>query len=189
MAVRLFGIVGFVLVSLGCASQVSADFFFGIFSSAARDIKRRQCWPQPFDGADRAATRAPFVTMVSNGWRRQNMLGDAHFDASTGQLTDAGRLKLRWILVNAPQQHRMVFVRTGLTEEETSNRMAVVQQAASQIAPNNLPPVLSTSILDDGWPAVEVDAISRKYIGSTPVPRLTAPSASGGGSSGSGGGQ
>jgi hypothetical protein len=185
MTARLFGVVGFALLSLGCASQVSAEFCCGIFSSIARDVKRRQCWPEPFESADRAAARAPFVTMVSNGWRRQNMLGDAHFDPGTGQLTDAGRIKLRWIVVNAPQQHRVVFVRTGQTEEETSNRMAVVQQVAGQIAPNNLPPILPTSIVDDGWPAAEVNAISRKYIESTPNPRLPAPSASGG--SGGGG--
>jgi hypothetical protein len=181
MTTRLLGVVGFALVSLGCAAQVSAEFCCGIFNSIARDIKRRQCWPEPFDSADRAATRAPFVTMVANGWRRQNMLGDAHFEPGTDQLSDAGRIKLRWIVVNAPQQHRVVFVRTGQTEEETANRMAIVQQAAAKIAPNNLPPILPTSIVDDGWPASEVNAIARKYIESTPNPRLAPPASTGGG--------
>lgn len=185
MPARFLGVVGFVLISLGCASQVSAEFCFGIFNSVAQDVKRRQCWPEPFISSDRAAARAPFATMVSNGWRRQNMLGENHFDASTGQLTEAGRLKVRWILTAGPQQHRVVYIHTAESEEETAARLAAVQQLVSQIAPNNLPPVLTTSIADDGSPATEVDAISRKYMSSMPDPRL--PAASFGGGNGSGG--
>jgi len=184
MSARFLGVVGFILVSLGCASQVSAEFFCGFFNSLARDTKRRQCWPEPFVGPDRAAARMPFATMVSNGWRRQNMLGENHFDSSTGQLTEAGRLKVRWILTAGPQQHRVVYVHTAQSEEETAARLAAVQQLVSQIAPNNLPPVLTTSIADDGSPATEVDAISRKYMGSLPEPRL--PGASSGGTTSGG---
>jgi hypothetical protein len=187
MPARLFGIVGLVLLVLSCASQASAAFCFDFFNSIARDVKRRQCWPEPFGGADRAAARMPFVTMVSNGWRRQNMLGDAHFDPSTGQLTEAGRIKLRWILINAPQQHRVVYVRVGMTDEETSNRFASVQQLVCQVAPANPPPMLPTSLADDGRPAAEVGAITRKYLESTPIPRLAVPSSGGGSSGGSGG--
>jgi hypothetical protein len=184
MPARLLGVIGFVLILLGCVSQVSADFCFGMFNGMAKDVKRRQCWPEPFASADRVAARAPFVTMVSNGWRRQNMLGENHFDPATGQLTEAGRQKVRWILVTGPQQHRTIYVHAGQTEEETSARMAVVQQLACQITPNNPPPVFSTTIADAGWPATEVNAISRKYIGSLPNPRLPAPSSSSGSSGG-----
>jgi hypothetical protein len=187
MPARFLGVVGFILISLGCASQVSAEFFFGMFNGMAKDVKRRQCWPEPFASADRAAARAPFVTMVSNGWRRQNMLGENHFDPSTGQLTEAGRQKVRWILTTGPQQHRVVYVHAAQTGEETAARLAVVQQLASQITPNSMPPVLPTSIADDGWPATEVDAISRKYQGSLPVPRLPAPASSSAGTNGGGG--
>jgi hypothetical protein len=187
MSARFLGVVGFVLISLGCASQVSADWFFGIFDSIARDTKRRQCWPQPFTAPDRAAVRTPFATMVSNGWRRQNMLGEFHFEPRTGQLTEAGRLKVRWILTVAPEQHRLIYVHTADTNEETTARMAAVVQLASQIAPNAPSPVLPTSISDEGWSASEVDAISKKYIGATPNPRLPMPSTSGG-ATGSGGG-
>lgn len=187
MPARFLGVVGFALISLGCASQVSADFCGGIFTSVNKDIKRRQCWPDPFAGADRSATRSPFATMVANGWRRQNMLGEFYFQPNTGELTDAGKQKVRWILTVGPQQHRVVYVHTGVSEQETAARIAAVQEMASQIAPNNMPPVLPTSISDQGWPAGEVDAINRKYMGSTPVPRLGPPS-SGGSAGASGGG-
>lgn len=187
MPARFFCVVGFALVALGCASQASADFFCGVFTNIAKETKRRQCWPDPFAGPDRAAARAPFATMVANGWRRQNMMGDFHFNPNTGELTEAGKQKVRWILTVGPQQHRVLYVHTGTTEQETAARLAAVQELASQISPSNLPPVLATSISDAGWPAAEVDAISRKYMSSTPVPRLAAPTS--GGSSGGGGGQ
>ena len=178
MPVRLYTVVGFVLIAFASATQVSADWFFGIFDSIARDVKRRQCWPDPFVCPDRAAARAPYATMVANGWQRQNMLGEYHFESGTGQLTEAGRLKLRWILTAAPQQHRGVWVHRAMTEEETAARMAAVFRLASQITPNDLPSVQPTSISDEGWPADQVDLIGRKFQSSTPPPRLPAPTSS-----------
>jgi hypothetical protein len=186
MPARLFAVVGFVLIGFGTATQVSADWFCGIFNGIAREVKRRQCWPEPFVGPDRAAARAPYAVMVANGWQRQNMLGEYHFEAGTGQLTEAGKLKLRWILTAAPQQHRGVFVHRANTDEETMARMAAVYRLASQIAPNDLPSVQPTSISDDGWPADQVEMIGRKFQATTPPPRLPAP-ASSSTSSGTGG--
>jgi hypothetical protein len=187
MSARLLSVVGFVLVTLGSATQVSAELICDMVCSIAQDIKRRQCWPEPFTGPDRATVRAPFVIQVANGWRRQNMLGDVHFEQSTGQLTEAGRLKVRWILTSAPQQYRLVYVHAAEKGEETAARIAAVQQLVGQLSPNNLAPVLATSISDDGWPADQVDLIGRKFQSSTPPPRLPAPTGTGGGS-GSGGG-
>jgi len=188
MPARSLSVVGFVLIALGSVTQVSADYCGDLFSSIARDVKRRQCWPDPFACPDRATVRAPFVTMVANGWRRQNMLGEFHFEAATGQLTEAGRLKVRWILTTGPQQHRLIYVHMANTNEETSARIAAVRQWATQIAPNDLPPVLPTSISDDGWPADQVDLIGRKFQATTPPPRLPATTSNGGsGGSGSSG--
>jgi hypothetical protein len=177
MPARFVGIVGFLLISLSCASQVSADLCSCFFGGIARDVKRRQCWPAPFDAGDRVAARTPFAMMVANGWRRQNMLGEFHFEPGTGQLTEAGRLKVRWILTAGPEQHRLIYVHTAESNQETSARLAAVQQLASQISPANLPPVLATSISDEGWSANQVDAIQRKYIAAQPSPRLPMPSA------------
>jgi len=178
MPARLFAVVGFVLIAFGTATQVSADWFFGIFDSIARDVKRRQCWPEPFIAHSRAAARAPFTIMVANGWQRQNLLGEFHFEQQSGQLTEAGRLKVRWILTTGPRQHRTVYVHRAGTEEETAARVNAVLQLASEIAPNDLPPVVPTSISDDGSPADQVDMIGRKFQSSMPAPRLPAAPAS-----------
>lgn len=170
----LWRILGVLLMAMGFASQASADWCFGIFDSIARDTKRRQCWPEPFVAPDRGAVRAPFCTMVSNGWRRQNMLGEFHFEPGTGKLTEAGQMKVRWIVTAAPQQHRFIYVHTGMSREETAARSAAVHELTMQIAPENMPPILTTSIPDDGWPADQVDLIGRKFQATTPPPRLPA---------------
>jgi hypothetical protein len=143
-------------------------------------VKRRQCWPEPFNGPDRAVTRMPFAIQVNNGWRRQNMLGEFHFDAG-GQLTEAGRNKVRWILTTCPQQHRFIYIHIADKNDITMARMASVQQVAAEITPDNVPPITLTSIAEGGAPADQVDLISRKYQATTPAPRL--PAASSGDSS------
>lgn len=185
MTVRLSTVLSAALISLCCVTQVSADWCFGIFDSIARDTKRRNCWPEPFAGPDRASVRAPFCTMVANGWRRQNMLGEFHFETGTGQLTEAGRMKVRWILTAAPLQHRSIYVHIGMNSAETAARMTSVQDLASQISPQEAVPILPTSIPDDGSPADQVDLIGRKFQASTPAPRLPARTDNSGSSSGS----
>ncbi|MCE5267682.1 MAG: hypothetical protein LLG00_07335 [Planctomycetaceae bacterium] len=188
MPVRLSAVVGLVLIAFGCAGQASAELLASGVNSVVRDIKRRQCWPDPFQTADRAAVRAPFCAMVANGWRRQNLLSDLHFQPQTGQLTEAGRLKVQWILTACPEQHRAIYVHIAGTRDETSARLAAVQQWASQFAGDETsptPPVTITSVSDQGWPAERVDAIGRRMISSTPIPRL--PDADAGGASAGGG--
>ena len=91
-----------MLIALGLAQQASAEILCEAWNSIVRDVKRRQCWPEPFVAPDRATVRSPFVTQVANGWRRQNMLGEFHFQPGSQDLTEAGRLKVRWILPYAP---------------------------------------------------------------------------------------
>ena len=188
MSARLLAVVGFVLMGLASATQVSADIFCDAVDSVVRDTKRRQCWPEPFIGADRATVRSPFMIQVANGWRRQNMLGEFHFEPGTGQLTEAGRLKVRWILTTGPQQHRFLYVHMAEKNDETAARIAAVLQLANQITPNDVPPVMPTAIADEGAPADKVEVIGRKYQTSIPSPRLPTSAGGAGGSDSSGGG-
>lgn len=185
MPARFFSLVGFALVAFGVIAEVSAEVITDAVTSIAKDVKRRQCWPEPFVGPDRVTARAPFVVQVTKGWQRQNMLGEFHFEPETGQLTEAGRHKVRWILTAGPQQHRFITVHTAERPEETQARLAAVQQLAAQITPDNVPSITPISISDQGWPADQVDLITRKYQATMPAPRLPAPS-SGGSGGGSG---
>jgi len=179
MVQKWISIVGFVLIALGTASQASADWCFGIYDSIASDVKRRQAWPEPFRTPDEASARAPFDIMIHNGWRRQNTLGEFHFEPGTGQLTEAGRLKAQTILVAVPQPYRRIYVHQAGTEEETRARMTSVMQWVNQHAPVNPPEVLPTNRPDYGWPAERVEMIGRKFQSTTPSPRLPAEAMSG----------
>jgi hypothetical protein len=186
MLAYLARLVVFAVVTL-TTLPLSADWLCDFCNSVARDTKRRNCWPAPFVCPDRQTVRAPFAIMVNNGWRRQNMLGDYYFEPTTGKLTEAGKLKIRWILFEAPEQHRLIYVHIGKTSEETETRLAAVnEQAASLVPQNEVPPIMQTSIADAGSPADRVDMIERKYQSSMPNPRLPSAASQSSGSGGSG---
>ena len=170
-------------IAVVVASPAKADWndncVAQFFNSIARDVKRRQCWPKPFTCPDRQAVRAPFATMVSNGWRRQNLIDDYHFDPQTGELTEAGRMKVRWVLREAPEQHRILYVHCGENVQETTARLDVVRQHAVTILPHGqLPIIMETDIPSGGWSAATIDAVGRKYLESVPLPVLPPPTGS-----------
>ena len=182
--VRSVRVVLPALLSLVYAAPADAgwlkDFYYRMDDNAryfsytvVRDTKRRNCWPKPFLSADRQAIRAPFSQMIANGWERQNMLGDHYFAEDGVQLTEAGRLKIRWILIEAPKQHRSIFVHIGKNAEQTAARLAVVQQHAAELAiDGTLPDIYQSSRSDHGWPAARVDAIGRRFEAKLPDPVL-----------------
>ena len=180
----------FFAVLLSNAISLFADCEGDFLTCIARDIKRRNCWPNPFVCPDRQATRIPFAIMVNNGWRRQNMLGNFYFEPKTGQLNEAGKLKIRWILYEAPEQHRVIYVHIGPTTEETAARMASVRSLVVAMVPQSeIPPIMQTKITDDGSPADRIELIDRKYQSSIPTPRLPPPDNQSGSMSSSNSGQ
>jgi hypothetical protein len=188
MSARLLRCILFATITLSALSA-RADWLCDFLYSIPQDTKRRNCWPQPFICADRQAVRAPFAIQVANGWRIQNLLGPQFFEPNNGGLTEAGRLKIRWVAYQAPSQHRSIYVSMADSPEETAARMNAVNSYLAKLLPQgDLPSVTETRIVDDGAPADQVDAIGRKYQATMPAPRLPArDSASGSGSSGSGG--
>lgn len=170
MSIRWMSLLAVTLGGLWCAVPAHGQ----ILESMARDTKRNNCWPQPFVCPDRQAVRAPFVVMVNNGWRRQNILGDYHFESETGELTEAGKLKVRWILTQAPQQHRVVFVSRAQSPAETSARIDSVEQLAVQFTPpGQEPAVMETHLTAAGWPADQIDKLNREFFEKTSIsPRL-----------------
>ncbi|MBN2022903.1 MAG: hypothetical protein JW809_08910 [Pirellulales bacterium] len=149
-----------------------------------RDFKRNNCWPDPFVCPDRQAVREPFVRMVAKGWVRQNTLGEHHFEPENGKLTYAGVLKVRKILLEGLPEHRTIYVYRALKPGETAARVDAVQQlAAETLRTGELPAVLETDLPAPGWPADQVDGVSRRYQATMPDPRLPAATGDAGSSS------
>lgn len=159
----------------------------GWFDRWKRECRRNAMWPEPFLQPDRNATLAPFAVQIANGWRRQNLLSDYYFDEATHQLNLAGETKIRYILTQMPPSRRTIYVQQGLAADVTQARMHSVQRASSRILPEGMmAQIVESNLPNDGWPAEDVDAVTRKYDSSRPDPRLPPGGISSGGSGGGG---
>jgi hypothetical protein len=168
------------------AAPAKAQWWSNFHDGCKRAYHRNNAWPEPFFWGDREAAMKPFGIQVANGWRRQNLLSDYHFNEHPGQLNLAGESKLRYILTQMPPSRRTVFVQRGLTPDVTAQRIELVQRASSQIIPGGfVADVVESDLPNDGWPADDVDAIARKFQATRPDPRLKDASDSEGGSGGS----
>ena len=121
-------------------------------------------WPNIYIPPARRSVCATYDAMINNGWRRQNLLGDYHFNQDSHQLTDAGKLKVNWILSQAPQQRRSVFVQRGAEQVDTSARIAAVHDHAGSISPGVGSVVVNdTHIVAEGHSASSVDNVFQAY--------------------------
>jgi len=187
MARRLAPII-FVLTIALFASKAQAQFGWArsFCDSVCTDFKRNNCFPDPFLGPDRLAVRAPFNVMVQNGWQLQNTLTNYHFDEMSGELTEAARTKLRWILTQAPKQHRNIYLHRAEDPAIDAQRLRSIQAFAGDFVPaGTLAQVELTDRAPAGWPAERVNAVDRAFYSSAPEPRLPAATVSSGGESGS----
>lgn len=164
--------------------------------NVCRDFKRNNCWYETFAPADRAAQRAPFCTMVANGWRTQNTLDDYYFQEDTANLTEAGMLKVQQIVLYTSPGYRAIFVHRTGDAQMTADRIQNVQLAAAKFATDGeVPVVVETAIRPRGMQADYINDIYGRWRQTTPNPRYQSTGSSGSssgssssGSSGSGSG-
>ncbi len=159
-------------------SFISSAYAIG-FDETAHHIKqgarRNAAWPWPYVCADRVAVREPFGMMISNGWRRQNLLGPHHFNDKSNQLTTAGELRVRWIMTQAPAQRREIFVERDASPEVTALRLTTARDYATRVAMDGqTPQLMETHLVSEGRPASVVDATNVRFQESMPAPTLPA---------------
>jgi hypothetical protein len=96
-----------------------------------------------------------------------------HFDAEQGGLNHSGEMQLRWILENAPEERRVVWVQTGDKRAVSHERMADVQLAVADIVGDDkTPPIMLRVTTPYGRPAQEIDRIRNTEIATMPEPRV-----------------
>lgn len=181
--VSFWGSLG--LATAVCISPAQAGWneFWARFR---KDTMRNSVYPEPFVTADREIVRSYWEQTEANGWRLQNTIGKYLFDETTQQLNSAGQQRIRWIMTNAPQHRRQIFVLRGDNQQISAQRMASVQEYLAQLGgEGNVPPVHFTDHDAPGISGQYIDGLEQQYQKTQPVPRL--PSSSGGASSGSGG--
>lgn len=136
-------------------------------------------WPRQFVPAARRPIYETYAAMVNNGWRRQNLLGDYHFDPESNELTRAGEMKVQWILTQAPANRRSVFVQRAHNEQDTAMRISAVQGYSSQMSPAvGAVRVNDTHIVAEGHPAGAVDNMFIGFQANQPPPVLPADTGS-----------
>ena len=177
--------IGIAIGSTVSAGERWHDFWHGVHV----DFHRNNSWPEPFRTADRANAREAWCIMTDNGWKMQNTIGSILFDRETNQLNNAGDLLVKWIVTQAPQHRRAVFVYKGDSAEITATRVESVQAAVARHASGCACPVIITDTEPTGWSAAYIDSITQQFNATIPSPRLpAAEGGAGGGGGGSGGG-
>ena len=136
-----------------CGSHTVCDYFkAGYCANVA--------WPMHFIPPARRGVCDAFAVMANNGWRRQNLLGDYHFEPESNKLTRAGEMKVNWILTQAPVQRRTDYVQRGAVEEQTQARVASVENYGGTMSPAIAGiDVMDTHIVAEGHRASTVDNI------------------------------
>jgi hypothetical protein len=138
-------------------------------------------WPKLYIPAARQSVNSVYASMVNNGWRRQNLLGDYHFSPDTNELTRAGEMKVKWILTQAPPQHRTIYVQRGEDESQTAARIASIQVSGENLSPSvGLVQVNDTHLVAEGHPAMVVDSMFVSFQTNRPPPVLPAAAATSG---------
>ena len=160
------------IVALGYTIPLSAGELGEFLSTVARDTKRRNCWPEPFVYSDRAVCRQTWDLQVSAGWERQNLLSEFHFLPGGNELTEAGRMRVQWIMNEVTEPHRQIYVHRADTPRETAARMQAVQRYVAQSPYAINVPILESTRTDDGWPADTINRVSLKSAAAMQDPKL-----------------
>ncbi len=166
------GCLSVVLIVSGSSQTLHADWPQTKHSSHI-DYARNAAWPQPFRTADAISVMTPFEIMKNNGWRDNNTIGSTCFGANH-ELRSEGRVKVEWIVTQAPFSQRIVYVKSGRTREETNARIESVQMEVSQMIPTgDLPQILVTEHEPESSSGAYQTLVHRALTKTTPTPRLT----------------
>lgn len=92
---------------------------------------RNAAWPKPFNCADRQLYHNVWNPMINAGWEDQCILTKTHFDDETGELTRYGVQQIGGMMMNMPQNRRVVFVQESVNQQETQERIAKVRDVIS----------------------------------------------------------
>ena len=123
-----------LLIMLCSIGFTAADLDAGWLTATRRELyrshQRSQCWPHPYNLMDEQSVREPFRLMIERGWQSQNTIRNEHFEEGTEKLNTRGRRQVQWVLSCRPATRRVLFVEPGQSVDQTSRRLAAVEQMA-----------------------------------------------------------
>lgn len=153
-------------------TEVKADWH-SFWDRVHLDRQRNNCWPMPFQKADRMAVCQTLSVQLAKGWKRQNTISDVYFNQDTQELNEAGRRKLWAIMSTSPEQYRTIYVVQSMNEDAQTRRKSSIELAAQQLFKNTpTPEIVPVRIAPRSWSADYIDNINRKVDSTIPAPRL-----------------
>lgn len=163
-----------ILAAHGAAASVHAENWCSFGAWQGHWLQNNR-WPEQHLEHDRIAVRAPFQAMIANGWRSQNTISNYHFNEFTGELNDAGKLKLRAVLFDTPVEWRTVYVLRADTPTITAARMQSVQKITGELMQGEASPdILLTTIEPRGTRGDISNGVHRAFMENAPAPVLPA---------------
>lgn len=173
LRVSLFIAFTFLLLMPTQPANAGWAEWHSFWNRAHTDKLRSNCWPQPFQQADRATVCQTLSVQLANGWRRQNTLSEVYFDQDTHALNEAGRRKLYSIVTSSPESFNTIYVVQSMNPEAQQRRVASIQQNSSQLFGNQpTPEIVPVKISPRSWSASYIENISRQVESTIPAPRL-----------------
>lgn len=164
-----------ICVSGNCGSGYGANSDESFAQRFRRDYYRNKMWPNPFRAQDAQAVLSIFDAQRNKGWQLHNTIGAAMFEPTSGRLTETGVTHLRWIVAQAPQARRIVFILKANSQQETAARVEQTQLAISQLVPTGtLPQLYLTNQEAPGSSGIYQTSVQRAMTTSVPNPRLGA---------------
>lgn len=163
-------------VIFGCffllpAAPVKADWH-SFWNRVHLDKQRNNCWPMPFQKADRIAVCQTLSVQLANGWKRQNTLSEVYFDSETQSLNEAGRRKVYAIMATTPEMYRTIYVVQSMSPEAQERRVSSIETTASELFADSSPEIVPVRLAPRSWSAEYIENISRKVQTTLPAPRL-----------------
>ncbi|VAX42005.1 hypothetical protein MNBD_PLANCTO02-547 [hydrothermal vent metagenome] len=144
-------------------------------------------WPHPYSSQDEEFVNSFQEQQVSNGWVNATTLYDYHFELESQKLNHSGKLRLRWILQEVPENRRVAFTQIGRNKDISNIRLQNVQLAAIEMmGEEHLPPIMLRTTSPSGRPAAEIDFINRRYMETMLDPHIAYEASSSGAEGGGG---
>jgi hypothetical protein len=170
-----------ILVAHCAVTVARADnwFYYGTWH---RHVCQNVRWPEQHFDHDRIAARAPLQAMIANGWRTQNTISNYHFNEITGELNDAGKLKLRAVLYESPAEWRTIYVLRADAPDISAARMQSVQKIAGELMQGDpVPAILPTTVEPRGTRGDISNRVNGAFMENAPAPVLPQRTATDGG--------
>ena len=154
------------------AAPAKADWH-SFWTRSHKDRLRNNCWPMPFQKADRISVCQTLTAQLAKGWKRQNTLSAVYFNQDTQELNEAGRRKLFAIVQAAPEEYRTIYVVRSMDARATDVRVASLRKVSKELfAGEPGPEIVTVGVPPRSWSAEYINNITSQETASIPEPRL-----------------